>query len=271
MSSVLNYVNYIEFIRNWINSQPLKGRGEVNKIANFLKVNPSLISQILSGSKDLTFEQAYKMTKYFGFDLRERDYFISLIQYARAGEFEYKEYLSKKIELLKIDALDLKSRVKSDHELSESEKTVYYSSYLYSAVRLFCSIGNGKSISQICDYFKIEREKASNIVNFLLSCFLVEKNNDLFLMTKKLIIIGRESPQNLTHHLNWRINSLKKIENIKQDDLVITFPISLDKESFVKIREELVETLKKIQIHVEKSNADELAFLNIDFFKFTSE
>ena len=88
------YSNYSTFLRNYIKGLPKNGRGEINRIAENLRVHPTLVSQVLGGSKDFSLEQAHILSKYLGLNSMESDYFLLLVQKARAGTTDLKNYFS---------------------------------------------------------------------------------------------------------------------------------------------------------------------------------
>ncbi len=77
---IFKYDNYIKFLENYLSQLPKKGRGELNRIAQFAGVHPSLMSQVLSGSKNLSLEQAQLVAEYLGLTHLESEFFMTLVQ-----------------------------------------------------------------------------------------------------------------------------------------------------------------------------------------------
>lgn len=94
---------YREFLRNYLASLPRGGRGELSRLAEYLGVNNTLLSQILAGTRELSSEQAYALGTYWNFDERETDYFLTLVQIERAGTHAYRDHLEKKKHRLRED------------------------------------------------------------------------------------------------------------------------------------------------------------------------
>ena len=95
--SIYIFSDYRAYLRDYIQKLPKKGRGEVGQIARYLRIHSSLISQILSGSKDFSHEQAQDLTSYLGLNTLETDYFILLVQHSKAGTKKLKDYLKNKL------------------------------------------------------------------------------------------------------------------------------------------------------------------------------
>ena len=271
MKSVFEFDDYQLFLRTWIKNQAHNGRGEINRLAGYLNVNSTLISQVLSQRKEFSFDQAFKVTQFLGLDESETDFFLALLQKARAGTHSYKTYLEKKKTSLRKSSTNLKTRITKDRELTDFEKATYYSSYLYSAIRLYCdlvSLGKtniqGKTLTEISDYFGIKRDLALQHLQFLITCGLIKKVEDQYQSTNEMIFIGRDSALITRHHVNWRLQSLKRIESISEDELCFTFPLSISKKDFLVVREELVKVLQRIQTISKSSASEEVVFINID-------
>lgn len=276
MKSIFEFDDYQLFLRTWIKNQPHKGRGEINRLAEYIGVNSTLVSQVLTQRKDLSFDHGFKVTQFLGLDEIETEFFLTLLQKAKAGSHGYKSYIEKKKTQIRKTSSNLKTRIEKDRELSDFEKATYYSSYLYSAIRLQCDLitidklGNshqGKTITEISDFFGITRDLVLSHLQFLISCGLIKKTDDLYQSTNEMIFIGRDSPLLKRHHVNWRLQSLKKIESINEDELCFTFPMSLSQKDFILVREELVKTLQRIQAVAKSSISEEVVFLNIDCLK----
>jgi uncharacterized protein (TIGR02147 family) len=276
LKSIFEFDDYQLYLKVWIKNQPHNGRGEINRLAEYLNVNSTLISQVLSQRKDFSFDQGFKVTQYLGLDESETDFFMTLIQNSRAGTHNYKTYLEKKKLSIRKTSTNLKSRMSKDRELTDYEKATYYSSFLYSAIRLFCDLIifnksgepiQGKTLSEISDYFSIHRDLVLQHLKFLMDCGLIKKTDDIYQSTNEMIFIGRDSTFVTRHHINWRLQCLKKIESVTEEELCFTFPLSTSKKDFLIIREELVKTLQRIQSIAKSSTSEELAFINIDCLK----
>ena len=78
--------------------------------------------------------------------------------------------------------------------------------------------------------------------------------------------IQRDSPHLLRHHSNWRIRAIQQSENLSAQELMYTAGVSLSKQDFNLLREEMVGFIKRFLSQVHASPAEEIACLNLDFF-----
>jgi hypothetical protein len=189
-----------------------------------------------------------------------------LVKIERAGSRLLKDHYKKKLEKLKEQSLNLKERVNQDRILSDYEKSIFYSSYLYSAVRLSTSIGEGQTISEIAERFQIPREKVTAILSFLMESQLCNEENGKYFLGTQHTHIERGSPFLPRHHHNWRVKALERTDSISDQELQFTGPVSISKEDFQSVRELLVEVISKSLDKVKKSEPTEVACLLIDWF-----
>ena len=94
---IFEFDDYKNFVNTRIIALPRKGRGEYQKIAEYLRVHATLISQIFKGPRELTLEQACELSTYLSLNALETDYFITLVEFRRAGSLKLKEILERRI------------------------------------------------------------------------------------------------------------------------------------------------------------------------------
>lgn len=264
--TVYEFTDYKAFLRDYIRRLPQKGRGQLLKMAQALDVNSTLVSQVLSGPKDFTFEQGHKICVHFGFGELETEYFLGLLSIARSGTQTLKKYHQAKLEKLKSESQQLSKRVKHERVLTDSERAVFYSSWLYSAIRLACSLEEGLTVDDVVRRFSVSRERAIEILKFLTETGLCIHESGRYLMGPQRTYLEHGSPFLVRHHLNWRMKGMSRAEDISEKELMFTGPISISKKDFAALREQLAEQIKRASETVKESNPDDLACLNIDLF-----
>lgn len=263
---IFETTNYREYLKHYIAALPLKGRGEMSRIATALNISATMVSQVLSGDKDFSMEQAFTLATYLGFDSFEKDYWICLVELSRAGTKELALYWEEKAATLKRESYDAKKRIRSTGEISEEQKNIYYSHSLFIAIRLFCSI-RPRRVEDIEQRFRLTRSEAHHFLGHLKDMGLVEKNNHDYSTTPKIIFLDKKSPQIYRNHTNWRIQSLKQLERPKENDLSFTFPMSISKKDFVEIRKRLVAEMMEVRKALDSTEPETIAFLNLDFIE----
>ncbi len=262
---VLNIENYRHFIRFYLAKRSPRGRGEIGKLAKFIRVHSTFVSQVLAGTKDFNVEQSYAITEYLQLTKIEKKFFLLLVQKDRAGTVNVKNYFKNEIEELKSSMLTVSKHLNKPSILTKEDSAIFYSTWLYSAIRLFCSIDPGKTLDEIGLQFHLGRKKASNYVDFLERAGLILLEDGLYKLGEAHTHLSGDSPFIIKHHMNWRIKALQRHENIRREELAFTAPISLSKKDFLKIRENLLSSIKEVIEVAKESKAEEVAFLNIDW------
>lgn len=265
--SIFEFSHYRDFLKSRIVKLPNQGRGEASRMARHLGVHSTLLSLILSGERELTLEQGFDLTDFLGLTELESEYFILLIQSARAGSVRYKAFVKKKMASVRESANKIVNRFEHDMQLTEEQRSIFYSSWLYSAVRLFASTNvSGVSLDQIQEKFRLARVQTLSILEFLISCGLVRQSDGAYLIGTHRTFLEQGSPHLLKHHSNWRIKAIQKSDRLDQKELMFTSPVSISSSDFEKVREEIAELLKRFSKTVKESPAEDIACLNIDLF-----
>ncbi len=163
-----SFSNYKEFTLKWIKSQPKKGYGQLRKLAQHLDINAVIVTQVFNGPRNLSVEQAFDATSFFGLNELESDYYLLLVQHERAGNYRLQDNFAKKIKELKTKATKIKSRLpKNKQELSFETKALFYSDWFYSGIRLITAIDGFNSPEAIANYFYLPVRKVREVLDFL--------------------------------------------------------------------------------------------------------
>ena len=259
-NSVFKFTDYKAFIRADL------PRGALKRMAEHLEVNSTMISQIMSGDKDFTLEQGERLLSFFNLRDLEAEYFLMLIQIERAGTIQLKNFYKKRLTTVREQSLSIKNRIKVDRSLTTEEKSIFYSSWAYSAAQIFTSIGNGKSFEDLQNKFSIEKSRLEQIMNFLTSSGLCTIEAGLYKPGVQSTHVEKGSPFLIQHHTNWRVKAIERVENIMDQELMFTGNFTLSKNDFSVLREMLVQTIKDFTEKVKPSPSEIMANLNIDFF-----
>lgn len=246
---------------------PKKGRGEAARMGRHLNLSSTMMSQILSGIKVLTLEQGHAIGEYLVLGTLEIEYLIDLIQRERAGTIQLKKYFEKRLEDIRNRSLQLSKRLPKSHSLTQEEKAVFYSSPLYSILRLFTSTSpDGKTLTEILEVFPISIQQAQEYLDFLTSTGLCHFKNGRYSMGLQSTHIDSHSPFVRVHHSNWRIKSIERMASPMDKELFYTAPVSLSEEDFLKLRERMVLFIKDFISTIHDSSPEKVACFNIDFF-----
>jgi uncharacterized protein (TIGR02147 family) len=264
---IFDFNEYRPFIKAYIANKPKRGFGEAKKMAEHLAVSSTFFSQVLSGLKQLSTEQANELSEYMGLSELESEYFFYLVSHDRAGTAKLKQFCKKKLNKLKESSLELSKRIEFKKTLSEEEKSIFYSDALYSAISLFTSTKEkGVTLEEIEKRFEIPRRKLTEMMRFFVQTGLCIESSGRYTMGTQSTHVANGSPHLIRHHTNWRLRALQAAENLDDKELMYTVNVSLSKKDFEKLREEMVQYIKSFLESVYPSPAEDIACFNLDWF-----
>jgi uncharacterized protein (TIGR02147 family) len=264
---IFNCTTFHQFLVLGIENNTDLKRGEKKSISDFLGIHPTLLSQILSGSRTFTEEQVFLLGEYFGLTDLENDYISTLHQLENCQSKIFKAKLVRKKDELKRKSLNLSERVERDKTLTEEEKSVFYSSWHYSAVRMLTSLEDGITKDEIAERLDLERKKVAEILDFLTKLGLCKFEKGRFHLGVSRTHVEKSSPYYRQHHINWRLKSIQGLDSPKDEDLTFTSPTSISREDFELLREQMVKLIQDFYTTVKDSKAEEVYCFNLDFFR----
>lgn len=257
--------DYRKFLRSYLDKRAPRGRGEITKIASHMGVHSTFVSQVLAGTKEFSIEQSFAAGEYLQLTKAESKYFLLLVQRDRAGNTKLRKFFDDEIADLKKSLEALSNRLEGHRVLSDEDRAIFYSSWLYSGIRLYCSIGVGKSLEDICAHFNIERKRALLVLDFMTSRDLVLLTGGRYKLGSQHTHLPKDSVFSVRHHMNWRTKALQRHENMSPEEIAFTAPMSIAKKDFQQIRDKIFNCIQE-SIEVAKgSDAEDVAFLNIDW------
>lgn len=267
--NLFNYINYRKFLNEWLKdskSGALKERMNASGLANLLRVHPTFISQVLIGKKDLSLEHALDLSKHLSLNLREKEYFLLLVQHEKAGSHDLKLFFENQIKAAREEQLNLGKNLSEFKTLDDEKKAIFYSSWIYAAVWAVCGIGSGFTAEKVAAYFQLDRKDAIDILTFLTSVALLNQKDGVYTMGSQHIHVSNESPFVGRHHTNWRLRALHRLDRLQKEELIFTAPMSIAQKDFLVLRDKVTALIKEVVEIAKDSEAEDLACLNIDLF-----
>ncbi|NJL24616.1 MAG: TIGR02147 family protein [Calothrix sp. SM1_5_4] len=237
-------------------------------MAEHLGVSAAMVSQILSGEKTLHADLGIRVSEFVGLNDKETDYFLQLIEYERAGYHRLKSRLLKKIEQAQAEAKNLSQRVQVDREMDEKDRAIYYSSWLYTAIRNLSALGDGITPDEISVSLQIPRPVVVRVLQFLTEKGLCTEDKGRYSYQQKWTHIPAGSPFVARHHQNWRLQGFHRMESFHDEDFFLTAPMSMSAEVANRIRARILELVTEVQKEVGPSKSEVVRCLNIDWFRW---
>ncbi len=257
-------LDYRTYIQSWAKA---RGRGVFQKMSIALDIHSSLTSQILTGRKSLTEEQAAKLAIYMDLKSLETDYFLKLVQMERAGTTELKMIFSRHLKKIRDQSNEIKTRVPEAKIMSDQDRGLFYSSWQYSLIRLLTSIPRFQNREKIALHLGLSISRVQEILDFLVTRGLCTYEKGCYLRTEINTHIEARSPLSIRHHQNWRAKSFELFEKMTSKDLAFTAPVALSNNDTPKVRKILMDAIEEISKIVANSATDEISYLAIDWIK----
>jgi DNA-binding MarR family transcriptional regulator len=223
---------------------------------------------VLSGQKNFSAENICELAIATSLNEIETDFLFLLHELDRAGTPALRSRLQEKINKARKSARDLSQKVKKNLEMSLEAQSVYYSSWLFSAVRNSSNLVEFRTVESLSKKLGVSSEAITRVVNFLVENGLMEKDGSALFSRGRLTHLGATSPLSIKHHHNWRLRGMKQMDNFNSEDFFLTFPMSLSHKHAELLRRELPALIEKISNRLGTENAEENRCLNIDFFGF---
>ncbi len=269
--NIFEFKNYKQFTREKIESMPRNGRGQWMKMARHLRLHTSLVSQVFNGDKHLSTDQAYLSAEFLGLINLELQYYVCLVQRERAGNNGTKKLFDDQLEELLEKSRKISNRISKVKLLDESSKSIFYSNWFYSGVRLSTSIPSCNSLEAISEKLNLSKKLVSQVLEFLLlNSLVIEKNGKLDYGPLKTHIPA-DSPLVGRHHTNWRLKTIERASNLTEQELMFTCPVTISKEDFTKLKSLILEFIGNAEKVYSPSAPEILACLNIDLVKLTND
>jgi uncharacterized protein (TIGR02147 family) len=265
---IFEFDDYKKYIEKRISLMPKGGRGETQKIAKQLRMHSTRLSHVFRGQDHLTLEQGLELCQYFGMSELESEYFLLLLQEAKAGSAHLQAFFRKKRKEILEKSRELSARVPGEHKLTDTEKALFYSNWYYSAIRLFSSLPGNHSIDSIAEKFGMPRGRVSEALQFLLKHDLCIEIEGRIQMGPKSTHLESTSPIVSRLHSNWRIKAMEKHPSLSQQELAFTSPMSIERKDADKMREILVQAIERSAAFADTDAPDSLFCINVDFFEF---
>lgn len=264
---IFDFTDYKEIVKKVFELRPRRGHGQYRKLAQTLRLSSVAVSQIFKGSRDLSPEQALDTARFLFLGPEETEYFLLLVQRARAGTKELQTHFDRKIEKARAEREVLAKRVQSSAEMSESAKAIFYSNWQYSAVRIASSIpalGTAEALARRLD---LDEAEVEGVLRFLLEQNLCVSTPEGIRMGAQSTMLPADSPYINNHRRNWRLKGLEHLRRLGPQDLFYSGVVSLSAEDIKEFRKELVELIARFVARVKDSPSERLACMNLDWFE----
>jgi len=262
---VYEFAHYKDFLTSKVG--PRTNRSGLRlAMAQTLQCQPTYVSQVLYGSAHFSLEQAESLAEFLALTSDEKHFFLLLLQKNRAGTKRLEKYFGNQIEQILANRLVITKRMGGENQLTEDQRSVYYSSWQYICVHIALTIPALRTAASLSEHLGISKKRILEILDFLVKCNLARRAGDQFVTGVGEIRLGNSTHHILKHHAHWRTQAIESLEREGLSDLHYSAVVSLSQKDVVRLKEKMLEFLGEILGEIRKSEEEVLYCYLIDFF-----
>lgn len=267
--SVFVYRDYKEIMQELL--MAADQRGQMSMAARSLGCQRSYLSRVLAENMHLTPDHAYKLCQFWRFNEDERNYFLTLVDYQRAGDNEYRQYLKNKIQQMIAKNEMIAERTNRKNLSVDSMQVEYFSNWLFSAIHFLTSIPQYQSFETLCQRLMCPPEVMKTYLEKLTEQGLIEKKEDKgktkWIYRSGEFHVAKDSPLVLLHHQNWRNRAILDAQGFNQSHLHYTNIQTVSLKDFEVIKELMLRFISDASFIAGPSKPEEAICINCDIFR----
>lgn len=263
---VWEFQNYREYLVAKLGPEGRRS-GARKELAAAIQVHTTYVSQVLKGKAEFSLEQGEATNGHFGHTEDEGEYFLLLLLKERAGTTKLRARFESKIRKMRENRLNISQRLSTENSITEKDREKFYSSAIYGATHVLCSLPQYRSIEALAEVLQLPRQRVTGIAEFLVGIGVLRQDNNMLLPGPKHVHLSNDSELVLKHHTNWRLHAVNSLQFLDKEDLHYSACLSISHEGAFIVKEALLETLKRVVDIVGKSKVETGYVLNFDFYK----
>jgi uncharacterized protein (TIGR02147 family) len=266
VDAVFGFEDYKAYLLARLDGKEGLGKGGRTRLCEAMGCQTAYFSQVLRGPAHLSLEQADALNRALGHGEDESEYFLLLVQQARAGTPGLRSFTRRLRERVHRRRERLKTRLGPVEELSLESQLKYYSAWHYAAVHVAATLPECHSVEAIARRLGLEPRTVASALEFLVGCGCVERVRGRYQAAKERIHLGDDSDLVSRYHINWRVRALQSIERNSPDDLHYTSVVTLSRSDVPRVREAWLRAIETVKGIVRPSPAESLRGVALDWF-----
>lgn len=169
------------------------------------------------------------------------------------------------------ERLNISKRLNADNSIAR--KTVKNSIRAQLMAQLmFCAhFHNTRRLISSVRVWNLPKTRVAEIVDFLLRLGVMSVEKNLLAPGPRHVHLGNDSEMILKHHSNWRMHAISNLQILDKDDLHYSSCLSISHEGAFRVKEAILETLKKTVTMVQDSDVETGYVLNLSLAFFMAQ
>ncbi|KHD89835.1 MAG: hypothetical protein OM95_01880 [Bdellovibrio sp. ArHS] len=263
---VFQFTDYRAFIKAQVD-QDQNRWGIWAKLAQAASCKPTYLSQAMREKCHLTSEHMLGIARYWDLSDAETDFLLLLLEYARAGTQELRDYLFSKIKRIRKEREDIATRLKKPKFETGEKETLYYSSWFWSALHVMVSIPEYQSPKKIAARLSLPVEFIEQALQRLATHGIVTRKGQGWTYGTADVHIPKDSLLVGVHHNNWRQRAVADSTSpLGSDGVHYTSVYSLSRNDYQHLKEKMLELIEYSRKKIVDSKEEEIICFLCDIF-----
>lgn len=260
--------NYRDYVKACIKRDRDSGKtGSVKRLARFLKIHSTYVSQVIKAKSDFSVDQALGFCIYENLSPEHTEFFLDLVCRDRSGTQEARAHYQARIERRLGELADMKKRWHISESLTEDQEQKYYHSWLPQVVHLYCQLPGKHSIESISAGLGIQTEAVSAVIEDLESIGFVERSAGGVASLRDSVHLGRGSRFTARNTVNWRLKVISDITGTgRLPGIHYSSVVSMSKKASAEIDKLILKHLDEMRDIVVPSPSEALYSYCLDFY-----
>ena len=263
---IYRFDSYKSYLQARLDGPDGLGKGGRSRLAEVIGCQTAFVSQVLKGPAHLSMEHGDAINHYFRHDDSESEYFLLLIQLARAGTPSLRSYLQRRLKKFIHTHQSLKHRLELPQGLPLERQVRYYSSWYYAAIHMATTVPELRTVDAIARRLGLNVSLVAKTVDFLVQASLIRRKGDRYEPVEETLHLGDDVDLVGRYHAQWRVRALTAIEQPMPDDLHYSAVFTLSQKDATKVREILVRALAESANVVKPSPAERMQAISVDWY-----
>jgi uncharacterized protein (TIGR02147 family) len=262
---IYDFMDYRAYITHQLDING-KVRGYKTQLAMAAGCKLSHLSQVLADKVQLTPEQAAGLSQFWKLERAEAEYFVGLVNLARAGTPSLRSLIRHQLEGLKREHQSVIGRL-APLVTQRPAEPHYYSVWYFGAIAMLTAIEEYQTLEALHQRLGLPRTLIERTLHMLVQMDVVEKVEERWKIKALTVIHSTRPEDRLAGHMTWRLKAMEYLANEKPSDLHYTGCVTVTHADAARIRELLLGTVEQFARITEKSEDEDCVTLLMDFFR----
>ena len=263
---LFEYSDYKQFIEAKVHENKAV-RGYRTQLAKIAGCQKSFFSHVTRSHVHLTPDHAVGLCEFWAFDSEETEYFLALVDHARAGSKKLKTLLEQRMRRIRKHRADITQRISSDEIRDREAEALYHSAWFWNALHMIVAIPKYQTVSAIAGRLQMEPSRVSECLQQLEKMKLVSFEKGKWSITNRSIHLDPSSPMREMHHSQWRARAMQDVQKRTPDSVHYNAIFAISEEDARRVKEIIAEMVVNTRQIIAPSTEEELFCLCIDYFQ----